>query len=188
MRSNDTKGVLLKTSAERPSGPPRPESGSPRARFVFVFCPRPSNAHAGCRSSHSADTRNRPGTMPIRETDQTPFLGCTRQTEDSPAQSTGAGPQRLGRPCNLSTLLLSGPGPGRIDRRAVHVQVDGLSYPMGGTDTLRLGDPSVSRQVPSRRRLGEPSCRAFGGPFRHACSTLRSLARHGRPKRPRPFR
>ena len=34
---------------------------------------------------------------------------------------------------------------------------------------------------------GEPSCRAFGGPFRHACSTLRSLARHGRPKRPRPF-
>ena len=91
--------------------------------------------------------------MPIRETDQAPLLGCARQTVDSPAQSTGADPRRLGRPRNLSTLLLSGPGPGRIDRRPVHVQVDELSHPMGGTDTLRLGGPSVSRQVPSRRRL-----------------------------------
>ncbi len=187
MRSDNTKGVLSKTSAERPSGPPRSESGSPRSRFVFVFCPRPSNAYAGCRSSRSADTRNRPGTMPIRETDQAPFLGA-------PAKRKTAPPNRRERVRNAwvdhATFR---PCYARVQALGESIVVPSMSklidYPTRWAAQTRFG--SGTRPFPVRSPVavgwGEPSCRAFGGPFRHACSTLRSLARHGRPKRPRPF-
>jgi len=97
----------------------------------------PGTDQGGCRSGR----RIRP-----------PSWVAPAKRRTAPPNRQERDPQRLGRPRNLSTLLLPGPDSGRIDRRAVHVQVDELSRPMGDTRTLRFRDLPVSHQVPNRRR------------------------------------